>query len=347
MNKKTTIRVWFNHWFSTAYHIVNLLKNDSDIHFYVISTSENPDSVIKKVCDEWYLEPHFTSDDDYVEYCLHFCREHHIEVFVPRRRLRAVCRHMRSFQEAGVRVLTDSDYAKIECLNDKWQTYRLFERIAPECVPEVRLASSLEAFEAIYFELSSRYERICFKLASDEGAASFRVIDNKYNFESIYSNPGQKVSYDAALKILARGRMSHPVIVMPYLRGEEVSVDCLCTAYGNIIIPRYKTVGRMEVIRFNPEIIGLCQRFIDHYRLETPFNMQFKYDAGTPYLLEINTRMSGGLQLSCAATGVNIPNLAVNRLCGIDKPWSCDRRERKVSFIETPILFEENNELPL
>lgn len=34
------IRIWMNHWFSTAYNIVNLIKQD-DPDFYVIGTNEN------------------------------------------------------------------------------------------------------------------------------------------------------------------------------------------------------------------------------------------------------------------------------------------------------------------
>jgi carbamoylphosphate synthase large subunit len=58
-----------------------------------------------------------------------------------------------------------------------------------------------------------------------------------------------------------------------------------------------------------------------------------------PYLLEVNARMSGGIQLSYAATGINIPNIAVNRLLGIEKRQVWDKTTRVVSFIETPILL--------
>ena len=58
------IRIWLNHWFSTANNIVNLIKQD-DPDFYVIGTNENYDSPIRTVCDEWYQESTLT-DDEYV-----------------------------------------------------------------------------------------------------------------------------------------------------------------------------------------------------------------------------------------------------------------------------------------
>ena len=32
-----------------------------------------------------------------------------------------------------------------------------------------------------------------------------------------------------------------------------------------------------------------------------------------PYFLEVNTRMSGGIQMACYASGVNIPQLCIEK----------------------------------
>ena len=46
-------RIWLNHWFSTAYNIIRLIR-DSDPGYTIIGTNENEESPIKAVCDEWY-----------------------------------------------------------------------------------------------------------------------------------------------------------------------------------------------------------------------------------------------------------------------------------------------------
>ena len=33
---KKTVRVWLNQWFSTAYHIANLIRDDERFAFYLI-----------------------------------------------------------------------------------------------------------------------------------------------------------------------------------------------------------------------------------------------------------------------------------------------------------------------
>lgn len=73
--------------------------------------------------------------------------------------------------------------------------------------------------------------------------------------------------------------------------------------------------------------------------LRFPCNIQFKLMEKVPYLLEVNTRMSGGLQMSCLAAQVNIPNIALNKLLGRDIDWTMDRTEKTVSYIELPQII--------
>jgi biotin carboxylase len=75
--------------------------------------------------------------------------------------------------------------------------------------------------------------------------------------------------------------------------------------------------------------------------LSHPLNIQMRSDGERLYLLEMNTRMSGGLQLSCLAAGINIPDLAINELLGTPKQWNYPSvTSRKVVHIETPIFLE-------
>ena len=50
------VRVWFNHWFSTSYRLIELMKQDNEEEIYVIASNKQIDSVIQKVCDEWYQD---------------------------------------------------------------------------------------------------------------------------------------------------------------------------------------------------------------------------------------------------------------------------------------------------
>ena len=333
------VRVWFNHWFSTAYHIIRLLKADEQIHFVVVGSNTNSNCVYRVVCDEWAAEPRFDRGDEYVDYCLEFCREHEIEVFVPRRNMLAVCRRLAEFDALGVNVLVERDYPTMSALCDKVKTYRMFRESGLEYVPPHCAASSVEEYEAAYRLLKTDGNRVCLKFTAGEGAVSFRVVDDQAGC-NLEEEVGAKISYENSVKALSKLRKFPTLLVMPYIPGAEVSVDCLYMPDGeHIAVPRYKSWGRSETVRFEKEITEACSLFLDRFKLRCPCNIQFKYDNHVPYLLEVNTRMSGGIQLSCAAAGVNIPNIAVNRLLGVEKQARCDRKTRVVSFIETPVVL--------
>jgi biotin carboxylase len=73
---------------------------------------------------------------------------------------------------------------------------------------------------------------------------------------------------------------------------------------------------------------------------DVPINIQFRTDAEKIFLLEINPRMSGGLQLSCLGSGINIPDLAINQLLGVSKDWHYpEKKFCRVANIETPIVL--------
>ena len=330
-------RIWLNHWFSTAYHIIDLIKQGED-DFYIIGSNERPDAVYKEVCDEFYTEP-VLPPDEYAAYCLDFCREHGINVFLPRRGMAGIAKHAAEFAAAGVKVMADS-YEKLTELNSKTAAYELFSRLGIGKVPDYRCVYDLESFKAAYNELDDVYEGVCFMKIIDEGGMSFKLIDNsRKGYGALFSPSRVRITYADAVEALSQAEEFPALIVMPYLSGHEVSVDALATPDGVIMLPRFKTWTRTEIVRFDPYILSVCGDFFEKYGLECPCNIQFKYLGDTPYFLEVNTRMSGGVQLSCAAAGVNLPNIAVNKLLGINKPWQIDKSEKKISFVETPIII--------
>ena len=81
------VRIWFNHWFSAVYNIIEMMREGCKEDLYVIGSNRNAAAVYKSSCNEWYTEPDKLSEDEYVDFCLDFCNEHEVDVFVPRREL--------------------------------------------------------------------------------------------------------------------------------------------------------------------------------------------------------------------------------------------------------------------
>jgi len=314
------------------------MKENEGEQVWVVGTNKQSNSVIRNVCDEWYGEP-VTDGDAYVEDCISFCREHKIDVFVPRRKMLDISRNMDRFHEIGVRVMAE-DYSKLELLADKARTYDLLRAQEGLAIPAYRKVNTADEFEEAYMELKSIYNQICVKFVLDEGGMSFRKIseqENPYQMLKMYA--GNSIPFKRYAEWLRAIEPFDSLMVMPYLPGKEISVDCLSTPSGLIAVPRCKGAARHEEILYDDRIMNMVNGIMETTGLEFPCNIQFKLREDQPYLLEINTRMSGGLQMSCLATGVNIPNIALNKLLGKEIPWSYERKNSIVSYIEIPQII--------
>ena len=332
------LRVWFNHWFSTSYGLIELLKKDSNHEVYVIASNKQIDSVIQKVCDEWYQDS-LADGEEYIEYCLDFCREYKVDVFIPRRKMEDISRGIDRFRKIGVKVMVD-DYQIMKILNDKVAAYDFLRDCPGVHIPDYAMVNTADEFKEAYARLHEKYEQICVKFVKDEGAMSYRrIIDHVDRVKRLRVYPGAEVSYDDYTAALAEAGRFDDLMVMPYLPGEEISVDCLNTAEGLIAVPRYKGNARHERIVYDSEILDAAKNIMEKVKLEYPCNIQFKFKDNIPYLLEINTRMSGGLQMTCLGADINIPAIALNKLLGMDVEWKINPVDRVVSYIEIPQII--------
>lgn len=118
------------------------------------------------------------------------------------------------------------------------------------------------------------------------------------------------------------------ILIQQFLPGTEYTVDVLCDLTGSplVTVPRVRlktsaglsiqgrTIrheGLIEMVRSIAQTLSFCG----------PVNMQFREDhLGTPHLLEINPRFSGGLPIVCAA-GANTPALLMEMLQNTPIVW--------------------------
>lgn len=330
-------RIWFNHWFSAAYNIITMLKN-AEPDYFVIGTNENELSVVSLACDEWYTEP-AVNGDTYVDFCLAFCKEHKVDVFLPRREMLSISKRIGEFNDIGVRVMVE-DYEIASILNHKDRAYEFLSQKGISTIPPHYTVTTINDFENAYDNLASRFDKVCIKFVHDEGGKSFRLIDNnRKGYSALFKKQNTRMTYDAVHEALSERDKFSPLMVMPYLPGDEISADCLDTHKGLIVLPRIKGSTRIERIEFDDDVITKVVEIYDVIKLQWPCNIQFKYLDGVPYFLEVNTRMSGGVQMACAASGVNIPDIAINKLLGVEKDWAINRKEQYISQVGIPLVL--------
>ncbi|KQC14087.1 MAG: hypothetical protein APR63_06150 [Desulfuromonas sp. SDB] len=98
-------------------------------------------------------------------------------------------------------------------------------------------------------------------------------------------------------------------IVQEYIEGQEYTVDCIFNADNSpiCIVPRKRLkirqyVSDVGLVDRDDELINLTKKLGKRLKLTGPANIQWiKNSDNIPFLIEVNPRISGGLQISLAA----------------------------------------------
>lgn len=311
-------KIWFNHSFSTTYSFINLIKNNHENRkFRIFVSHANPYSVMFMAGDHNELEPSIEGYD-YIQYCLDFCKRNEIDIFVPGyKRLSLIAQHYNEFNNLGIKLLLSENTGLMDIINDKSKTYADFIKNKIMEVPEYYIVNNTNEFFNAYKTIIDNGKQVCFKPLNSEGGSGFRIIDEKADSISyLLGTPSVRISFENAYKVLKSSDKFPELMVSEYMNGSEYSIDCL--AYQGKLyaaIPRKKMQGRLRKLENNQELIEIAHRFNEVYKLPFIYNIQVRYKDDIPKLLEVNPRMSGGLNTSCFS-GINFPYLAIKLLLG-------------------------------
>lgn len=308
-----TLTVWFDGWFSSAFNIVEMIKKNPDKRPIKIIGSHWKEMGYRVLCDEWITRPDFpenTTNSRYVKWAIDFCKKNKVDIFFPRRYFLDLAN---GFSCKGTRVALPFNENTLEQLESKLKSHALMstyqdgEIICP-CPPmwEFHNLDEIDEFKDYLKDIKFQYDSLCMKPDMGTGGNGFKVLN-------LISD-----TTDILARLHNAEKAGEYYVLMPYLDGVEISVDCLNTKNGLIAIPRYKYDNtRIQEIRFEKEILDKVNRINEFLDLDIPYNIQFREHNKNIFLLEINARMSGGIHLSSLA-GANIPYLAIKQFLNED-----------------------------
>ncbi|MFN2518173.1 MAG: ATP-grasp domain-containing protein [Jatrophihabitantaceae bacterium] len=323
------LRIWFNRTYATNCHIIAMLRANPDgRHVCVIGTHTDPDSPVLAVSDEAYPEPPpDCRATDYVAWALRFAREHGVDVFIPRVGMADLADAHADFAAAGV-ALTCPQAATVRLFEDKAATYRAAAVLGLP-VPPYQLVSDAAGLMAAYRHLHEMAPVICMKPVQATGADGFRILSTAGPSLAELLGPAKSlIPLEWACTTLEDARTAGQdvpaLMVMPYLPGPEISVDVLADRDGRTLA----AVGRRKYLRRGILVDDVLAREVAQalnlaHRVTYLSNTQVRYWQGPgdgeprPYLLELNTRISGGL-FQTALAGVNLPWAAIRLALGED-----------------------------
>ncbi len=316
------IRVWYNKSFSFVYAVINLIKQqDSTQEFYLLASHSQAHARALLVADEAHLEPAGLAGKAYVDWCLSFCQQQQVDVFIVGKEAQSIAAYQPRFQAIGTRLMLVADAATLALMENKAEfAKQLPAEIA--LLPDTITVTTAKEFQYAYQELRSRHRRVAVKPAISVFGLGFRVVDERHScLQHILKGDEYIVSLDELQLAMTKQPSYSNLLVMEFLDGDEWSVDCVADQ-GQlwVAVQRRKAMPNKGVpsqyIDNNAEIAAMCQRLVQHLRLNGQFNIQFRAGQNGIRLLEINARPSGGMAMACLA-GVNLPYMALKGLvCG-------------------------------
>lgn len=321
------LNVWFNRTFATNYWILEDFKTRKTTgkDFVLHVTHKDPTSPVLQAGDVNSLEPgEEITVDEYVEWCLRYCKHNKIDVFFPTHFQEHIMKQSERFEALGVK-LASPGYEHISKFVDKAETYRFVEQVGINTPPVWFEATTSEELISAYREVSAvSPDKVVVKPTRGVGANGFTVVVQKpLTAYQILTPKPPTVTFDSLLTgYLLNEKQNEPVeplIVMPWLDNPEISVDCLSDADGNLItmVPRVKLGGRLTALDDTyVEVLEQSRKLLESCPVPYVCNVQWRWFDKKPVLLEVNTRPAGGLYNVLKVTGRSLVWEAFNIALG-------------------------------
>lgn len=230
------VNIYFNRWFSVAYHYMNLIRSNEDgIPVQIFATHPDIHHMSLQGADVAATEPALEGIE-YVQFCVDFCRRNEIDIFIPRLHMLDIALHASLFDEIGTKVLVCRDLDLLEMIMDKGKFYESVKTTGIMTIPDYHVVSNAEEFREAYEDLAAKGHKVCFKPTETEGGLGFRIIDNDRSpVEELFGHVTPLISFGEAYRILAEAGSFPNLMVMELLEGYEYSIDCLSDEKGRLL----------------------------------------------------------------------------------------------------------------
>jgi hypothetical protein len=317
---KKPVTVWYNRGLSNTYDALTIIKAaDKAGQFTLRASHTDPNAAALTAADAVSVEPSGLENGAYVDWCLEQCRAHSVGIFVPQRRREVIVAQRDAFAAEGVLL---SVMAGPEVMGIVDRKHELYSDLAGTEVPIPRYTvfHSVAEFDAAVVALEAECGSLCVKPCVGVYGAGFRRLEREgCDFRRLLSGDNTGISFTAFRAALAGSAQDRAMMLMEYLPEVERSVDVLAH-HGTLVraVARAKSTGH-QVLETEGPSLEIASFLTDKYGLDGIFNLQTKEKDGVPYLLEINSRMSGGLLYACLS-GVAFPYWNLMLTAGFASP---------------------------
>ncbi|MFT5096916.1 MAG: hypothetical protein ACI9JO_000938 [Psychrobacter okhotskensis] len=317
------------------------LKAQTHSPFNIIASHRHDRPEIFEFADSVYIEPSATaldSDEQVIsepitprwQFVLEQAKQHNVKVLLTGRNGIDYEAQREAFDAVGIRLLTGAtSVAALECIDDKFAFMQQCHRHDIPVADAWRFDNTAE-LEALLSEHG--HQPLCVKPVTGIFAQGFWRLDlakddgEQYDsFEHLYFTEEKKINTAQFVNAYTNSQMIRerpiPMLLMPYLSGQEYSIDVVCE-YGEVLaaVTRHKT-GKIQHVGYEQDVMEVVIPLIKAFGCDGIVSVQTKADDdGQHRVLEINSRPSGGIGYT-AHSGIDLTQLGFAYWLGLtDKP---------------------------
>lgn len=332
--------VWLLEGQSSQRDLLLALREFLPPHIALYASHRKNRPEITACADLAWQEP--ADDAERVAWVLQMAQQHAVKLVWACRRGEVYEPHRAAFAALGIVLITGAlDQKNLDDLDHK-------DRFIQRCVAQqIAVAGGWVVHSgaemAAVVAQQSHAQPLCVKpVQGIFGEGFWRLEDDASPFRCFLKTDDRRVNTQQFLDSYAAQTQPIPMLVMPYLSGQEYSVDLVCEA-GHVVaaVARYKRPDKTQVLLLEHAVIDLASRVVALFGCDGLINLQTKADAhGVHHVLEVNARPSGGIGYTLH-TGLNLAAICVLRRLGLPVPATSVRSPVLVRPLTVSVMIED------
>lgn len=228
--------------------------------------------------------------------------------------------HRSLIESLGVTLVTGvSDVEMFDIADSKIRFARLMEQYRLPVVPSIEITSASQLEDELKSRPFGHDALYCVKpVKGIYGMGFWKLSDEVPPARCFYDTDSRMANTGVFLHAMKLNQDFKPLVLMPYLDGPERSVD-MVVKNGNVVkaVARVKK-GSYQTFESQGPAIDLATACASVLKADGIVNVQTRNAPdGSPVLLEINLRPSGGIGY-LAHSGINLPAVFVQTYLGLE-----------------------------
>ncbi|MDV5356648.1 ATP-grasp domain-containing protein [Enterobacter asburiae] len=304
-------KIWLMEGLSSQKDLIQRIKSFADTHHLsltVYASHRHERNEILSVADYALLEPQ--EADERLQFITDIVATHGIHHIHAGRNTLWFEENRAAIEATGVSLTTGATSANwLALAEDKVAFAGLMQQHALPVVPSWRV-NSVSELQSYLASPPFSDSPVCVKPVTGIYGMGFWRFDDTASAMDLFNHPENRiVNSQQYLAALATAESFKPLVLMPYLPGPEYSVDILADNGEVLAAVGRRKEGAIQYLVNEGAAFELACNCARAMNADGLVNVQTRNNhQGTPLLLEINMRPSGGIGYT-QHSGVNLPGL--------------------------------------